>query len=94
MILDTVGAPYVQKNCEALAMDGKIVMIGWMGGMNLKEFDLMIVVKKRISIIGARRHPSRFIVRLLSVSTCHSAPRCPGAQIYAHRRRPRPARAC
>ena len=44
MILDTVGAPYVQKNCEALAMDGKIVMIGWMGGMTLKEFDLMIVV--------------------------------------------------
>ncbi len=60
MVLDTVGAPYLQKNCEALAMDGKIVLIGWMGGMTVKEFDLMIMIKKRVTLIGAR--------------PCHSCP--------------------
>ena len=55
MVLDTVGAPYLAKNCEALAMDGKIVLIGWMGGMTVNDFDLMQVIKKRTSIIGA--HP-------------------------------------
>lgn len=32
IILDCVGAPYVEKNMKSLATDGKIVYIGWMGG--------------------------------------------------------------
>ena len=54
MILDIVGAPYLQKNCEAVAQDGRIVLIGWMGGMTVKDWDMMPMVKKRISLIGAR----------------------------------------
>ena len=54
MILDIVGAPYLQKNCEAIAQDGRIVLIGWMGGMQVKDWDMQILVKKRISLIGAR----------------------------------------
>ncbi len=91
MVLDTVGAPYLQKNCEALAMDGKIVLIGWMGGMTVKEFDLMIVVKKRVSIIGARRHPCQLLAEhavMVGVVFCllaHCLPRSSWAQGRAHR---------
>ncbi len=58
VVLDIVGGPYLQKNCEAVAQDGRIVLIGWMGGMTVKEWDMMALIKKRISLIGAR--PSAF----------------------------------
>lgn len=32
VILDCVGAPYLHKDLECLAMDGRIVYIGFMGG--------------------------------------------------------------
>jgi hypothetical protein len=32
VIVDCVGAPYLEKDIDCLAMDGKVVFIGWMGG--------------------------------------------------------------
>lgn len=33
IILDCIGAPYLEKDLECLAMDGKVVYIGLMGGL-------------------------------------------------------------
>ena len=32
VIVDCVGAPYLEKDLDCLAMDGKVIFIGWMGG--------------------------------------------------------------
>ena len=32
IILDCVGAPYLERNMTCLATDGCVVYIGWMGG--------------------------------------------------------------
>lgn len=35
IILDCVGAPYLERNMTCLATDGCVVYIGWMGGKAL-----------------------------------------------------------
>lgn len=32
VIVDCVGAPYLEKDLDCLANDGKVIFIGWMGG--------------------------------------------------------------
>ena len=32
VIVDIVGAPYLEKDLDCLAMDGRVIFIGWMGG--------------------------------------------------------------
>ncbi len=53
VILDPVGAPYFLSNLEALAMDGRIVLIATMGGTRLAEFNLRQLFKKRAQITAS-----------------------------------------
>ncbi|MEZ4687846.1 MAG: NAD(P)H-quinone oxidoreductase [Bacteroidia bacterium] len=53
LILEFVGAPYIESDLKALRTDGRIVLIGLMGGRTLeKPLDLGMILHKRISIIG------------------------------------------
>ncbi|GLZ25867.1 oxidoreductase [Stutzerimonas stutzeri] len=52
MILDPVGAKYAALNMQLLAMDGRWVMIGLMGGRKA-EMDLAGLLAKRIQLIGS-----------------------------------------
>ena len=53
LILEFVGAPYIESDLKALRTDGRIVLIGLMGGRTLeKPLDLGMILRKRISIIG------------------------------------------
>lgn len=49
VILDVMGAAYLERNIEALAGDGRIVVIGLQGG-TLAELDLSMLNRKRGSI--------------------------------------------
>ncbi|WP_125616086.1 NAD(P)H-quinone oxidoreductase [Specibacter cremeus] len=51
VILDVVGAKYLQQNVAALAMYGRLVVIGLQGGTKA-ELDLGALVSKRAAIIG------------------------------------------
>jgi D-arabinose 1-dehydrogenase-like Zn-dependent alcohol dehydrogenase len=51
VILDVVGAPYLNKNLEALALDGRIFIIGLQGGAN-GEVNLGLLMAKRATIAG------------------------------------------
>jgi NADPH:quinone reductase-like Zn-dependent oxidoreductase len=53
VVLDCVGAPYLMRNLECLAVDGKLVMIGWLGGTKVEDADLGIILRKRLYVIGA-----------------------------------------
>ena len=51
VILDVVGAKYLQRNVDALAMYGRLVVIGLQGGTTA-ELNLGALVAKRAAIIG------------------------------------------
>lgn len=53
VILDFVGAPYFQRNLSCIARDGKLVMLGFMGGAMLDNVNLGPILRKRISILGS-----------------------------------------
>ncbi len=52
LILDFVGAPYWEQNIDSLATDGKLVIIGTMGGNKIKNVDLLKILFKRLQVIG------------------------------------------
>ncbi len=53
VILDHIGAPYLPRDLEAIAMDGRIVVIGSMGGQRTAEVDVSQLLMKRARIIGS-----------------------------------------
>ena len=52
LILDFIGAPYWDQNIDSLASDGRLVLIGTMGGSKVEEINLLKILFKRIQIIG------------------------------------------
>lgn len=52
VILDIVGGPYMEKNLASLARDGRLVMIGFMGG-TAAAFDARAIILKRLTITGS-----------------------------------------
>jgi putative PIG3 family NAD(P)H quinone oxidoreductase len=52
VILDIVGAAYLKRNVEALATDGRLVIIGMQGG-STAELDLGQLMRKRASVFAA-----------------------------------------
>lgn len=57
LILDMVGAPYVQRNLEALAVEGRLVQIAFLSGPKLKEFNMLPVMLKRLTVTGSTLRP-------------------------------------
>jgi putative PIG3 family NAD(P)H quinone oxidoreductase len=51
VILDFVGGPYLTENLQSLAMYGRLVLIGQLGG-GKAEIDLGLVMRKRLHILG------------------------------------------
>lgn len=51
VILDVVGAKYLETNLKSLAVDGRMVLIGLQGGRNA-ELDLGLMLGKRLRIIA------------------------------------------
>jgi NADPH:quinone reductase-like Zn-dependent oxidoreductase len=52
LVLDCIGAAYFEKNLDVLATDGRIVIIGWMGGSDA-TLDLGRILRRRLTIIGS-----------------------------------------
>ena len=67
VILDPVGASYAQQNLKWLAVDGRWVNIGLMGGRRV-ELDLAQLLGKRIQLIGStlRTRDDAFKAELLA----------------------------
>lgn len=51
VILDCIGAPYLQKNLDSLNFDGRLCIIGLMGGANA-EIKLSSLLPKRLTVLG------------------------------------------
>ncbi|MBC3301638.1 NAD(P)H-quinone oxidoreductase [Pseudomonas sp. SWRI18] len=53
VILDIMGASYLNNNLKALGMDGHLVMIGFLGGGKANDVDLLSILGKRAVITGS-----------------------------------------
>ena len=51
VILDHIGASYFKQNLESLNFDGRLLVIGTMGG-SVTEVDLRALISKRITVQG------------------------------------------
>ena len=57
LILDIVGGSYVPRNLTALAMDGRLVQIGFMEGEPTAPVDFRRVLGRRLTITGSTLRP-------------------------------------
>ena len=51
VVLDVIGAPYWDRNLRSLAMLGRMVVVGTMGGGTV-EFDINALLSRRVSVRG------------------------------------------
>jgi putative PIG3 family NAD(P)H quinone oxidoreductase len=52
VVLDSIGAPYLEDNLASLAVGGRLVLIGLMGGAKA-ELNLGVLLARRLSVIGS-----------------------------------------
>ncbi len=52
-ILDFIGADYFQSNLKALAIDGTMVMLGFLGGIKIQDLNIGSILMKRLLIQGS-----------------------------------------
>lgn len=57
VVLDIVGAPYVPRNLRCLAMRGRLVMIAFLEGSKIGEFDFSRVLMRHLTITGSTLRP-------------------------------------
>jgi NADPH2:quinone reductase len=57
VLLDMVGAPYAQRNLRCLAMDGRLVLIAFLGGAVAEKFDFTTIMTKRLVVTGSTMRP-------------------------------------
>lgn len=51
VILDNIGASYLQRNIESLSLNGRLFIIGFMGG-TVTEINLSSLLAKRLTVQG------------------------------------------
>ncbi len=52
VVLDVVGGPYLDRNLRALALEGRLVVIGLQGGAQA-ELDLGLVLRRRLTLAAS-----------------------------------------
>jgi putative PIG3 family NAD(P)H quinone oxidoreductase len=57
VILDMVGGDYFARNLASLAVDGRLVEIGFMGGNASAQLDLGQVLRRRLTVTGSTLRP-------------------------------------
>ena len=57
VVMDMVGAPYMQRNLRVLGMDGRLVLIAFLEGSKVETFDFVTVMTKRLTITGSTMRP-------------------------------------
>jgi NADPH2:quinone reductase len=57
VVLDMVGGSYFSKNIRSLAMDGRLVMIAFLGGSKVESMDLAPIMVRRLTVTGSTMRP-------------------------------------
>lgn len=67
VVLDSIGAPYLEGNLQALATGGRLILIGLMGGARC-EVNLATLLTRRLQVIGStlRARPEEEKTRIVA----------------------------
>jgi NADPH2:quinone reductase len=57
VILDMVGGPYAARDIRSLGMDGRLVLIAFLGGSKVENFDMTPIMVRRLTITGSTMRP-------------------------------------
>ena len=57
VILDMVAGPYIARDIRCLGMDGRLVLIAFLQGSKVQEFDFVQVMVRRLTITGSTMRP-------------------------------------
>lgn len=57
VVLDMVGAPYMERNVRCLARNGRLVLIAFLQGSKVESFDFLPVMLRRLTITGSTMRP-------------------------------------
>ncbi len=57
VVLDMIGAAYAARNLRCLAMDGRLVLIAFLGGAKVEELDLTSIMTRRLTVTGSTMRP-------------------------------------
>jgi len=57
VVLDMVGAPYFGRNMRSLRLDGRLILIAFLGGEMAANLDLRPIMLKRLVVTGSTMRP-------------------------------------
>ncbi len=57
VILDMVGGPYMARNIRSLGMDGRLVLIAFLEGSKVENFDFVHIMVRRLTVTGSTMRP-------------------------------------
>ena len=57
VVLDMVGGDYAQKNINSLRPDGRLVIIGFLGGPRTADFNFTKIMTQRLTVTGSALRP-------------------------------------
>jgi NADPH:quinone reductase len=57
VVLDMVGGPYIARNIRSLGIDGRLVLIAFLQGSKVEDFDFVPVLARRLTIAGSTMRP-------------------------------------
>ncbi|WP_439580484.1 NAD(P)H-quinone oxidoreductase [Elioraea sp.] len=57
VVLDMVGGDYIARNLRCLALDGRLIQIAFLQGSKVRDFDLLPVMTKRLTVTGSTMRP-------------------------------------
>lgn len=53
LIIDFIAAPYLHRNLQSLAIEGRLILLALMGGTQPEGLNIAPILRKRLSIIGS-----------------------------------------
>ncbi|GAC1341693.1 MAG: NAD(P)H-quinone oxidoreductase [Acetobacteraceae bacterium] len=57
VVLDMVGGSYAARNLRCLGMDGRLVIIAFLGGSKAPDLDLTAIMVRRLTVTGSTMRP-------------------------------------
>lgn len=66
VVIDFIGAPYLQRNLSVLRTDGRLILLALMGGVQPESFNIAPLLRKRLQITGStlRARPLDYKIQL------------------------------
>ena len=53
VVIDFIGGPYLQQNLEVMGLEGRMVLLAFLGGVKVDQLNIAPVLRKRLQIIGS-----------------------------------------